>query len=122
MLKRIYGETENYLQRLQRAANEGRAVDEANNFLRWLQFSGVCKLLEAYSFIEPKFGTLRGLADDVQETCRPWLQGRIEKPSPNLARVDELNNKMDVLLSMFAKAATAKVEGPLQITDVGGKP
>jgi hypothetical protein len=48
----------------------------------------------------------------LQDICRPHLQGRAQRPSPSQARVDELNDKVDVLLSLLAKpAATARVMG-----------
>ena len=120
MLKRIYDETDRYLGQLGRAANEGRAVDEANNFLRWLRFSGITTLLEKYAFIDTRFKLLDSRCGDLQAICRPYLQGRNESVNPNLARVDELNNKVDYILSLIAKNANATQSAPLQITDVGG--
>jgi hypothetical protein len=119
-LQVIHRETENYLARLGRAASEGRAVDEANNFLRWLQFSGVLKVLEMHAFLDRKFLTLRARADAVQEICRPHLQGRNPAVNPQLARVDELNNKVDVLLALMAKSSGAAAPEILTVTDVGG--
>ena len=119
----IYRETEKYLGRLGRAASEGRAVDEANNFIRWLQFSGVCRLLESYSFIDEKFLTLRKQADEVQDICKPHLQGRNIKENPSQARIDELNDKVDYMLSMMAKRAggSATVEPlPVPMLTSGG--
>ena len=106
----IHRETENYLARLARAASEGRAVDEANNFLRWLQFSGICRLLENYSFINEKFVTLRAKASELQEICKPHLQGRNIKEHPSQARIDELHDKVDSLVAIFAKSAKQVVE------------
>ena len=119
MLKTICAETENYLARLSRAAHEGRAVDEANNYLRWLQFSGVLRLLEKYSFVDAKFLKLRPACEELQRICRPWLQNQIPKPSPNLARVDEINDKLDYLLSLIAKPATVQTVPLLQVTQGG---
>jgi hypothetical protein len=118
-LSLIYRETEKYLGRLGRAASEGRAVDEANNFLRWLQFSGVCRLLESYSFIDKKFLTLRKQADELQDICKPHLQGRNIKENPSQSRIDELNDKVDIILAAIAKKATVTVE-PMKQIEVGG--
>jgi len=109
ILAKVFKETDSYLGRLSRAANEGRAVDEANNFLRWLQFSGVLMLLEKYSSIDEKFLTLRKTSGDLQDICKPHLQGRNIKDNPNLSRIDELNNKVDIILAAMAKSAKPAV-------------
>jgi len=116
----IYRETENYLARLGRAANEGRAVDEANNFLRWLYFSGVLSLLEQYAVIDEKFLTLRKTADNLQDICKPHLQGRNVKESPSQSRIDEINDKVDAILSAMARNVTPPFNQPVKILDVGG--
>jgi hypothetical protein len=102
-LKTIHKETKAYLERLARAASEGRAVDEANNYLRWLQFSGIIRLLEQNSSISGDFVTLRNQCNDLQAICLPHLQGRNVAAAPSQARIDELNAKMDIVLAAIAK-------------------
>jgi hypothetical protein len=102
-LQFIYKETKAYLERLARAASEGRAVDEANNFLRWLQFSSILRLLEKNSFVDPAFVMLRHQCEDLQAICRPYLQGRNMPASPSQARIDEVNAKVDIILAAMAK-------------------
>jgi hypothetical protein len=104
-LETIFRETKKYIETLGRSASEGRGVDEANNFLRWLQFSGVCALLEDYHFVNVEFRTLRRTADGLQDICQPHLQGRNMKPPPNQSRIDEVNDKLDIILSAMAKSA-----------------
>jgi hypothetical protein len=116
----IHRETENYLERLGRAAAEGVAVDEANNFLRWLWFSGVLSLLEKNSLVSEKFLTLRSKADGLQDICKPYLQGRNVKLAPNQSLIDEVNDKVDAILSIMAKNVTPPFPQPLKILDVGG--
>jgi hypothetical protein len=116
-LGQIYRETEKYLSRLGRAAHEGRAVDEANNFLRWLQFSGVCRLLEMFSGLDERFLLLREQADALQDICLPHLQGRNIKEHPNQSRIDEVNDKLDYILSKMVKPSplstlTTNLGGP----------
>jgi hypothetical protein len=117
---KIYKETDNYLGSLGRAASEGRGVDEANNFLRWLQFSGILRLLEMDADENPNYRTLRHKADDLQEICKPHLQGRNIKDSPNQARIDEVNAKVDAILSILAKDVTPPLPQLLKVLDVGG--
>lgn len=119
-LLRVYTETERYLASLGRAASEGRAIQEASNFNRWLQFSGVLRLLELNSDIDARFVTLRKKADELQFICVPYLQGRNEKLPPSQSRVDEINDKVDFILSIIAKDVTPALPVPLQVTDVGG--
>ena len=102
-LQFIYKETRDYLARLARAASEGRAIDEANNYLRWLQFSTILRLLEKNSFVNPEFVMLRNQCEDLQAICRPYLQGRNMPASPSQARIDEVNAKVDIILAAMAK-------------------
>lgn len=102
-LQQIYKETTTYLESLGRAASEGRAVDEANNFLRWLQFSSVLRLLEKNSWFNPDFVTLRNKCKELQAICRPHLQGGRVPASPSQARIDEVNAKLDIILTAMAK-------------------
>jgi hypothetical protein len=101
--RKIFTETERYLSEKARAAGEGRAIDEANNFLRWFEFSGVLGLLEKHSYVSQDFLSLRKQADDLQEICKPFLQNRNVPLPPSLSRIDELNAKVDVLLAQSAK-------------------
>jgi len=48
MLHWLWKETVGYLEKLERAVAEGRAVDEASNYARWLEFSGLLKIFDAY--------------------------------------------------------------------------
>lgn len=102
-LQLIYKETAAYLERLARAASEGRAIDEANNYLRWLQFSSVLRLLEKNSYVNPDFVKLRYQCEALQAICRPYLQGSNIPASPSQARIDELNDKVDIILAAMAK-------------------
>ena len=114
----IHRVTSDYLARLSRAVEEGRAVDEANNYLRWLQFSGICRLLERCSDDNPEWRELRKKADDLQALCRPHLQGQNIPVSPSLARVDEINNKLDYMLSMLPKQPSQPIPEKILIAEV----
>lgn len=114
----IYNETARYLGRLGRAVAEGRAVDEANNFARWLQFSGVLELLERNAGINDSFANLRNQAQEVQRGCIPSLKGQAVKALPSQSTVDEINSKVDYVLSLLAKTAQVPADAPLQLVDV----
>jgi len=49
-LYRLWAETDCRLDVLAKQVREGLAVDEASNFARWLQFSGVMEILKAADF------------------------------------------------------------------------
>ena len=103
-LDTIYNETANYLQRLATAVNDSHSADEANNFLRWLQFSGVIKLLETNKRIAPKFLDLRKKASDLQCICQPFLRNSDYKPG-HQSEQNDLGSKMDELLAMMRPKA-----------------
>jgi hypothetical protein len=63
-LQRIYDETDRYLASLARQVHEGKAVDEAANFGRWLQFSGVLVLLERFNVPGKEFPSLQSRITD----------------------------------------------------------
>jgi len=46
---------------------------------------------------------LRHQCEDLQAICRPYLQGRNMHVSPSQARIDELNDKVDIILAAMAK-------------------
>jgi hypothetical protein len=109
MLHVLWRETFNYLERLQRAVAEGRAVDEASHYGRWLLFSGLIKIFEAYPQDKPHEvdgPKLRKLADDVVYACGQIYKGGKMPINPSEARVDELNSKVDKILSLMAKDVT----------------
>jgi len=117
----LYNETARYLGRLSRAVAEGRAVDEANNFVRWLQFSGVLELLERNAGANENFFNLRNQAQEVQRSCIPSLKGNTLKASPSQSTVDEINTKVDYVLSLLAKTVAGGETAPLQIVEINGR-
>jgi hypothetical protein len=99
-LSRIASETDRYLDRLARCVAENKSVDEAVNFCRWLQFSGVLKLPH------PEFVTLRNKADSVLDRAGEIYKGGKVKAYCEASAVDALNAKMDFLLTAISQAKT----------------
>ncbi|HXA44413.1 MAG TPA: hypothetical protein VNZ25_02810, partial [Candidatus Angelobacter sp.] len=67
--QRVVAETERYLESLARSVRECKRVDEASNFARWLQFSGVIELLQECPATSPHAPALRSKAQDVVLAC-----------------------------------------------------
>jgi hypothetical protein len=104
----LFGETKGKLLSLERAVAQGRAVDEASNFSRWLFFSGLCELLESASGIPPwniDGKEVRVIAERVTYACGLIYKGGKQPVNPQQSTVDEINAKVDYLLSKLAKPA-----------------
>jgi hypothetical protein len=106
MLFWLCKETIGYLQKLERLVQQGRGVDEASNFARWLQFSGLLKILEAYPQPKPlevDGVAVRRLMERVIATAGELHKGGKLPYNPSESTVDEINAKVDFMLSQLAK-------------------
>jgi hypothetical protein len=106
-LFKICRETTAYLENLHRGICDNRAgaITEAVNFARWLQFSGVVALLEAYPQPTPLAvdgKAVRRLTEDVIQACGERMHGGRPAYNPNDSRMDTLNAKLDLVLSQLA--------------------
>lgn len=112
MLSWLYKETCDYLERLERAVQQGRGVDEASHFARWLQFSGLYKIFEAYPQpppLEVNGKKIRELGERVVAACGVIYKGGKLPLNPSQSTTDEINAKLDILLSNFAKPISQPV-------------
>jgi len=74
-LHRLWSETDCRLDSLLRQVAEGAGVDEASNFARWLDFSGILQLLEPFACDVPLRVDAAGLAAKVRQLkqdCGEW--------------------------------------------------
>ena len=97
-LSRIVTETDRHLDRLARSVGECKAVDEAANYCRWLQFSGVLQLPH------PSFQRLRAKADDVLARVGEIYKGAKVRPQYDASDIAAINGKLDFLLSQVSQA------------------
>ena len=91
---------------MERALHQGRGVDEASNFARWLQFSGLLKILEAYpqpAPLEVDGVAVRRLVERVIAAAGELHKGGAMPINPSQSTVDEINGKIDFILSQMAK-------------------
>jgi hypothetical protein len=117
VLDKILSETSNYLGSLESSVRGGKCVDEAADFSRWLQFSGVLSMLEMFAELNPDFKALRRRVTDLTLSCGPHLRGGRVAASYCQSDIDSINGKLDVLLSAFAKQATAVPKNTLHGPD-----
>ena len=106
----MWQETDNYLSSLAQCVREGKRVQEAANYCRWLQFSGVIELLEGspqpFPLMVDGQGTRRKLRDLIQE-CGELFKGGKHDAKYVASDIAEINRKLDVL--------TAHLASPVQV-------
>jgi hypothetical protein len=105
----LFKQTMNHLELLTRAVHEGRAVDEASNFARWLSFSGLIKIFEAYPQPVPLLvdgPAMRLVTDKLVSACGVIYKGGRMPENPSQSVIDEMNAKMDFIISQMAKTAS----------------
>ena len=109
MLFWLCKETVNKLELLLRSVHEGRGVEEASSFARWLNFSGLIKIFEAYPQPAPLLvdgAAVRRLSSEVEAACGVIFKGGKMPYNPSTSRIDDANAKLDILLSALAKNLT----------------
>jgi len=93
-------QTENRLLVLQRDVSECKSVDEAANFTRWLQASGVLSLLERFETDGslPVAGkALRKLAGAILSECGELYKDGKATPRYAASDIAEINRKLDII-------------------------
>lgn len=94
-------ETNAYLDALLAACREGKRVEEASRYCRWLQFSGVIKLLERNPQADPlpvDGKAVRRKVADVLDEAAEWLKGGKSVPRYVESDIAQINRKLDELL------------------------
>jgi len=121
-LERIYRETCNHLDILARHVGEGKNFLEVSLFLRWLEFSGLPRLLERHAPPGQDFSGLRLKLDDLVARCRPLLQGQRVRNAYSEPDIEAINRKLDYLLAALARpvAATSVNLPKSDIVSAGG--
>jgi len=86
---------------------ECKRVDEASNFCRWLQFSGVLNILEAHpaGLPLPVDGkALRKQMDAILFECGELYKGGKHDPKYTTSDIAEINRKLDLLAFHIGRA------------------
>jgi len=115
MLHQIWRETDRKLRSHAREVRENKGVREASEFARWLNFSGVIRILEANPQSEPlpvDGPALRRLCDEVILQCGECFKGGKADPKYSASDIAEINRKLDLLLTPPSAATTAEAGNP----------
>lgn len=121
MLHQIWRETTRKLEAYARDVRENKNVREASEFARWLQFSGVIKILEAFPQAEPlrvDGAALRKLAHELVLDCGECFRNGKADAKYAASDIAEINRKLDLI------AAHVSTISPLipATTEAAGNP
>ena len=89
---------------LAREVRECKSVNEASRFCRWLQFSGVLKLLQSHPQPDVDFRTLQRKMNDIIFDCGEHYKGGRADAKYGASDIAEINSKLDFLLSKIPQA------------------
>lgn len=114
----LWRETDNRLNVLAARVREGIDVLAASEFARWLQFSGLLKVLESVEqgFPLPVRGSdLRRKAADLQMECGDWFRTHEHSnthPHPQIPRTDleRINAQLAQLQQQISQLSPSTVE------------
>jgi hypothetical protein len=112
-LDQIFKESCCYLTSLESSVRDGKCVNEAVDFCRWLQFSGVLSMLEMFAEVDPEFARLRHRVTDLMVSCADHLRGGKISATYCQSDIASINLKLDFLISAFARTAAPIVQNAL---------
>jgi len=132
----MWRETNNRLDVLAARVREGTDVMSASEFARWLQFSGLLKVLESVEQGMPlpvRGAELRRKAATLQEDCGEWF-GKHEhsnvQPHPSIPRTEleritatlkDLQSQLSKLSPPTVETSDAVVTASLRVIEGGAK-
>lgn len=102
----IYRETLNRLDVLHRRVQEGRDVEAASEFARWLIFSGIIKLMEANSsdkLLKVDGPLLRSRTQMLIEACNYRFRRNDDSPRFQAKDVQSLHEKIDLVAGYLSR-------------------
>lgn len=102
----IWRETVTRLNVLQGRAREGKNVQEASEFARWLRFSGLIKLFESNPQPEPKqvdAKVVEKLIDGILSDCADQWRSRNGDVKYSESDIAEISRKLDIIAAQVAK-------------------
>lgn len=113
-------ETSSYLDGLARSVNEGKRVDEASNFCRWLRFSGVLKFISSTN-CEADAGELNAKLETILHQCGEIYKGGRVLPKYDSSDIAAINAKLDYLLAKDSLPVVVEVSAPVYASPVALK-
>lgn len=116
ILSRIYSETVRQLDLLAQRVREGRDIEAASNFARWLSFSGICLLLERYPNqvqshhpLKVDGSFLRWKCEQLIQACNERFRTNSLNPSFEKNEFESMHEKIDRMAGYLSKLTAARV-------------
>jgi hypothetical protein len=110
ILARIYSETHAKLESFAKRVAEGRDVESASDFARWLQFSGILMLLERYpnrvmshDMLKVDGAFLRWKCDQLLDACNERLRTGNLNPSFEKKEFESMHEKIDRMAGYLSR-------------------
>ena len=115
ILARIYGQTVNQLDAFSKRVQEGRDVEAASDFARWLSFSGILMLLERYPNqvqsnhpLKVDGSFLRWKCEQLVEACNERFRTNSLNPAFAKKEFESMHEKIDRVAGYLSKLTAAR--------------
>lgn len=104
----LWRETKRRLETLDKRAREGKQVDEASEFARWLRFSG---LRHVFNSVDgAPWREIDRLAGQVLDDCEAFWKREPQGPWVSLSELEAVNHKLDLIAARLASTESAPKE------------
>lgn len=111
---KIYRETMNRLSSLQNRVNEGKDLEFALEFCRYIFWSGIIELLEYHastqSGLEVSGANLRTRVKQLQEDVQRRFVKSNTSPKVELSELEKINHKLDLIAGRISQLSPPKIE------------
>jgi len=102
----LWKETVARLRRLDARAREGKSVDEANDFARWVRMSGLLWVFEAFKAAPPlevSADAVRALLTEIACDCEAHWKNEPRGPWVEKSELESINQKLDLIAGQLVK-------------------
>ena len=109
-LHKVWLETYNRLETLRRRVNEGRSIDEASGFARWISFSGLIPLFKANAqdgFFKVDGALIESKVELVISMCNDRYRTNNTEPTFEQAELESLHEKIDRMAGYLSRLSEA---------------
>lgn len=103
---KLWRETRHMLTIYERRAREGKDLDAALEFARYVIWSGVVDVVNASAHLSPiaiDAAHLKWKAEDLQRTVQECYRTGKAKPQIELAEIEAINHKLDLIAGHIAR-------------------
>ena len=109
----LWKETVSRLRRLDARAREGKFVDEASEFARWVKFSGLLWVFTAFQApppleVSPK--EVERLITEILFDCEAHWKNEPRGPWVEKSELESINHKLDLVASQLSKLSPPVTE------------